>query len=113
MSKISEKIEKLREQHNLSMRQFAHRIGMTDSGYGIMIKKNTVKVDTLEKISQAFNVQMAYFFEDYHEKKSEGSGEYIDQLLARIEDLKHRSEFLEAIVIDKLGKVEVSGFAAA
>jgi len=65
---ISNKIEQLRKEKNVKQTDIAQAIGFTVSGYQKAIQANDFKVSTLEKIAEALEVPITYFFEDSGDK---------------------------------------------
>lgn len=58
------KIRVLMMQRNFSLRNMARTIGVSDSGFKSMMERDTMTIQTLEKISQVFDVPITYFFDD-------------------------------------------------
>ena len=62
---INKKIETLRFQRGWSMYELAQEAGITQSTLTSMIKRgNPPKIDTLERICEAFGITLAQFFMD-------------------------------------------------
>lgn len=62
---INKKIETLRFQRGWSMYELAQESGITQSTLTSMIKRgNPPKIDTLERICEAFGITLAQFFMD-------------------------------------------------
>jgi len=49
---------------NLSQEKLAAKIGMSRTGLNDLIKRNDLKVSVLEKIAEALNVSVGYFFDE-------------------------------------------------
>lgn len=60
-----ERIKELCEKKNVTMKQAAVELGMTEQSLHKIIKANSTKIDTLLAIAQYFNVEPAYFFDNY------------------------------------------------
>lgn len=60
-----ERIKELCEKKNVTMKQAAVELGMTEQSLHKIIKANSTKIDTLLTMSQYFNVEPAYFFDNY------------------------------------------------
>lgn len=60
-----ERIKELCEKKNVTMKQAAIELGMTEQSLHKIIKANSTKIDTLLSIAQYFNVEPAYFFDNY------------------------------------------------
>lgn len=58
-----ERIKELCEKKNVTMKQAAVELGMTEQSLHKIIKANSTKIDTLLSIAQYFNVEPAYFFD--------------------------------------------------
>ena len=60
---INKKIEKLRYQRGWSMYELAQEMGVTQSTLtSIMRRGNPPKIDTLERICEAFGITLSQFF---------------------------------------------------
>lgn len=60
-----ERIKELCEKKNVTMKQAAVELGMTEQSLHKIIKANSTKIDTLLAMAQYFNVEPAYFFDNY------------------------------------------------
>ncbi len=60
-----ERIKELCEKKNVTMKQAAVELGMTEQSLHKIIKANSTKIDTLLTMAQYFNVEPAYFFDTY------------------------------------------------
>jgi transcriptional regulator with XRE-family HTH domain len=49
-------IKHMAKVRDISMRQLCKGIGMTENGLSYSLRKNTIKINTIEKIAQYFNV---------------------------------------------------------
>lgn len=58
-----EKIRDLCDKKNVTMKQAASDLGMTEQSLHKIIKANSTKIDTLLAISEYFKVEPAYFFD--------------------------------------------------
>jgi transcriptional regulator with XRE-family HTH domain len=97
------KIEILRKQKGMSKKELYEKLGMSNQGYCDMVKDQTMKIKTLEKLSEIFKVTVCSWFEDnVHEYQenliSEDRAKYvlIDQL--KIKD--QQIEFLQETIRD-------------
>lgn len=61
---IDDKVKKLAKLREISMRKLCQRIEMTENGLAAAFKNNTLKVETLVKISQVLGVPVSYFFDE-------------------------------------------------
>lgn len=57
-------IKELLRQKRYTIRQFSSEIGITEQGLQNIIKQNSTKVETLEKIAKALDVPVSIFFDD-------------------------------------------------
>lgn len=58
-------IKDLAEKKNLTLRELACRIGMTDDGLQKLMTKGSTKTSTLEEISRVLEVSPGIFFDGY------------------------------------------------
>lgn len=82
-----ERIKELCEKKNVTMKQAAIELGMTEQSLHKIIKANSTKIDTLLSISQYFNVEPAYFFDNYLPGASDGvyiSKKELDGLIKKV-----------------------------
>lgn len=85
----TKKIIELLKKKDISRKELAQIIGMSEKGLGLMLKHNTIKVTTLIEISKALKVDINYWFrnEDDNSLKMEGdfpSDRYSDEALLQI-----------------------------
>lgn len=65
-----QKIKKLCQTKNVTVKQAAIDLGMTEQAIHRIIKTNSTKIETLISIAQYFNVEPTYFFDnDFKENK--------------------------------------------
>lgn len=65
-----QKIKELCKKKNVTVKQAALDLGMTEQAMHKIIKTNSTKIETLINIAQYFNVEPTYFF-DNHSNKNE------------------------------------------
>lgn len=65
-----QKIKELCQKKNVTIKQAAQDLGMTEQAMHKIIKTNSTKIETLISIAQYFNVEPTYFF-DNHSNKNE------------------------------------------
>lgn len=65
-----QKIKELCQKKNVTVKQAALDLGMTEQAMHKIIKTNSTKIETLISIAQYFNVEPTYFF-DNHSNKNE------------------------------------------
>lgn len=82
-----EKIRELCDKKNVTMKQAAFDLGMTEQSLHKIIKANSTKIDTLIAISEYFNVEPAYFFDSSTTKETDSikvSKEELNGLIKKI-----------------------------
>lgn len=65
-----QKIKELCQKKNVTVKQAALDLGMTEQAMHKIIKTNSTKIETLISIAQYFNIEPTYFF-DKHSNKNE------------------------------------------
>jgi len=58
------KIRRLIDDNNLTIKRFAKKIGVSEPGIHNMFRSHDMKVSTLQKIADYFEVPVTYFFDD-------------------------------------------------
>ena len=59
---LSEKLRKIRKQHKKTQKDVADFLGITESGYGYYEQgRNKPSIETLEKLSELYNVPFDYW----------------------------------------------------
>ena len=82
-----ERLKELCEKKNVTMKQAAVELGMTEQSLHKIIKANSTKIDTLLSMAQYFNVEPAYFFDNYSAGASDGvciSKEELEGLIKKV-----------------------------
>lgn len=108
MENLKKLIDDARKKKGYSIRNLALNIGMTEAGYYAMLRNNSAKLKTLERLSDELNIPLAkllhanneseeqYFYLDNTEKNSiesewklkyEESQRFVKTLLHTIEEL--------------------------
>lgn len=64
-------IKKLIKDKNLTIREVASDIGMTEQGFQKLIRENSTKVETLEAIAKRLNVSVSIFFNEVQNDNKE------------------------------------------
>lgn len=59
------KIEKIKDQNRVMLKEILEGIGMTDAGYRKAVSNRTMTVEVLEKIATVLKVSPAVFFDDH------------------------------------------------
>ena len=62
------RIRKLLDDKNLTIREFAGKIGVSEPGIHNMFRTHDMKISTLQKMADYFDVPITYFFEDLDTK---------------------------------------------
>jgi len=62
------RIRNLLDDKKLTIREFAEKIGMSEPGIHNMFRSHDMKVSTLQKIADYFDVPITYFFDDLDTK---------------------------------------------
>ena len=83
-------IKQLLRDKNISIRDFAKELDITEQALQLLIRKNSTKIETLELIAQKLNVSISVFFEgtDSDEKPEK------ERLLSIIESQQRTIEVL-------------------
>ena len=58
------RIKKLIDDKKISIKKFAEDVGLSEQGIHKMFRSYDMKVSTLQKIADYFNVPITYFFDD-------------------------------------------------
>lgn len=58
------KIRNLVEKQKITIRDLSKQVGITEQGLQKLIRQNSTKTDTLEKIAGVLKVPVSYFFEE-------------------------------------------------
>jgi len=78
---LERKIKDLAKNKNISIRQLCLKIEMSEQGFGSSLKNNTLKIETLQKIADVFDIQISEFFLDENiEKLTKKIAFYEDKL---------------------------------
>lgn len=89
-------IKKLLKDKEISQRDFASRINITQSGLYQMLVKEDLKVSTLLKIANEFNIPITYFFSDGNEKQVISE----EEMYKKIETLEQTNTTKDKIIED-------------
>ncbi len=108
------KIENIRKQKKVSQRDLCKIIGITTVGYSKMIREESIKVSTLEKIAKVLEVPVIYFFTDDVTPTNQvaepstpyGTNKLLEEILNELkEQLKQKDDqiqFLQHLIEQKL-----------
>lgn len=59
---IGKQIKELAKKSDITIKDLCKKIEMTESGFNIALKNNTLKIETLQKIAKVLKVDISYFF---------------------------------------------------
>jgi len=59
---IEKKVKKIAKEKDVTIKNLCKAIGMTENGFASALKNNTLKIETLQKISEFFEVDLCFFF---------------------------------------------------
>ena len=59
-------IKVLARKKNLTLKEVAEQLGITQQALSLLIRTGTTRIDTLERIAELLDVSPAIFFEDGH-----------------------------------------------
>ena len=62
------RIRRLIDNKKITIREFAEKIGVSEPGIHNMFRTHDMKVSTLQKIADYFDVPITYFFDDIDTK---------------------------------------------
>ncbi|MEI6174713.1 MAG: helix-turn-helix transcriptional regulator [Bacteroidota bacterium] len=104
------KIKEYCDQNRMSIADLADKIGISKPGLYRSIQEQTMKVETLEKISKALDVDIWHFFDldpeaifikdiEAQKKSNETNQEIITQMTQVIDDLKRRMRNVQTATI--------------
>jgi DNA-binding Xre family transcriptional regulator len=83
-----QKIKQTLAERNISIKRFAEeRIGMTEAGFHLAMKHNTLKVRDLEKICSELDLKVWYWFEEEMPELMNGNRLQYSQLTKMKEEL--------------------------
>jgi transcriptional regulator with XRE-family HTH domain len=96
MKNIELAITKIINKKGMKINDLIKRIGISQNAYYKMLKSNSVKAQTLEKIAKEFKVPISYFFDDDTNEVHEPPAEYKN--VSVDEEIKNISDSLKKIV---------------
>lgn len=93
------KVKELCSEKKIPMIRVAEQLGLTQQSMSKMLRENSTKISTLEKIAEILGVPVGYFFDDYDKKKKDKGSD--DPALKKSEELellalRERVKVLEA-----------------
>lgn len=85
-------IKSLSESKRLPLSVLAERVGISEQQIHLIVRKNSTKIETLEKIAKELNVPVSYFFDEEPvtsgKNKREKESELVESLREQIDLLK-------------------------
>lgn len=66
-----QRIKDIAESQGLSIRALAEAVGLKENQIHVMVRSNSTKIETLEKIANVLHVPVALFFNEQVENKSQ------------------------------------------
>ena len=111
------KIKELCEKKNIKLKELAEMIGITPEGITNIIKTNSTKIDTLERIAGILNVPVTYFFDIEYKPEPDGKIDILEEKIElyqkqvrlledHIETLKKHNKELESHLIKEKSRFE-------
>ncbi len=99
MKSVTLKIKQLLKEKNISIIDFALKLGRTRQNiYDILNEKQKINIETIKQISDILNVSVAYFFDENIENHNNADSESLKKenniLKEEIENLKREVNFL-------------------
>jgi len=64
------KIKILAREKKISIRALANELGMTEQGLQLLIRENSTKIDTLERIASILDVPVGVFFDEENKNRN-------------------------------------------
>lgn len=100
MKSVTLKIKQLLKEKNISIIDFALKLGRTRQNiYDILNEKQKINIETIKQISEILNVSVAYFFDENIENHNNADSESLKKenniLKEEIENLKREVNFLK------------------
>lgn len=100
MKSVTLKIKQLLKEKNISIIDFALKLGRTRQNiYDILNEKQKINIETIKQISEILNVSVAYFFDENIENHNNVDSESLKKenniLKEEIESLKREVNFLK------------------
>lgn len=75
-------IKQLVEKKNMTIAELASRVGVSEQQIHLMCRKNSTKIETLEKVCRVLKVNISYFFDEdlseVHEVRQAGR-DYVEE----------------------------------
>lgn len=91
------KIKKLAKDKNISLKELADKINMTEGGFFQSFRNETLKVSALEKISDVLNVPINYFFDDEKDFDNSNNGLLKDKIKELQSELSEKNKYIKVL----------------
>lgn len=88
-------IRKICSEQKITLKEFAARIDMTEHGLQRILKSNSTKIETLERIAQELNIPISSFFVDSVQLDVLFKADWISVLCERFEKVTDKISFLK------------------
>lgn len=72
-------IKSLAEKKNLPLTELASLVGISEQQIHLMVKKNSTKIETLEKIAKVLDVKVGYFFDEEQTDVRSAGRDYVEK----------------------------------
>lgn len=71
-------IKALSESKNIPITQLAQAVGVSEQQIHLMVRKNSTKIETLEKIARVLNVSVSVFFDEDTTEIRQAGRDYVE-----------------------------------
>lgn len=71
-------IKALAESKNIPITQLAQAVGVSEQQIHLMVRKNSTKIETLEKIARVLNVSVSVFFDEEVTEIRQAGRDYVE-----------------------------------
>lgn len=71
-------IKALAESKNIPITQLAQAVGVSEQQIHLMVRKNSTKIETLEKIARVLNVSVSVFFDEDTTEIRQAGRDYVE-----------------------------------
>lgn len=92
-----QKIKELSELKSIPMTEIAGLLDTSPQALSKMIRENSTKVSTLERLSKIFNVPVGYFFDENPTNLSQVNGDYATAIAGNNNNISISHEVLELL----------------
>ena len=102
---LEKKVNVLLAERKISAAKLSEGIGMTPNGYSKMWKKRSIKVETIQKIADFFNLPLSHFFiglSDSQQYQSATGNSEVNEIREKyIQALESENELLKKLLREK------------